>query len=236
MYAPMIGTMRIDEPVFANETKVLVEEARERFGQSYRAVLSMGLYGMPYPFPEGRLYAGYQYLKGQPGDAAAWLEVADVHREARQIERAEAILAELERVGPGELIEEVFRENLKIHRALLAADAGRTEEALDRLAPLDTLFATHPLYRYLLATLYHALDRYAEAAAEYGAAIDLLAEAEADPDLEEEDIGFDPEAAREAVESIRATAAREEPFAGERPLSFERLVPPEDPAPGRDER
>lgn len=220
----MIGALKIDEPDWPDEIAHAVDEHGAAQGQDYASMQAFGLWGAADNSPRLRLYAGYQHVKAQPGDGAAWLELANLHRELGEADKAAAILQEVERAGGLGLFPGVFQEDLAVHLAYVCADAGRLDDALAQLLALRERYDHLPIYHYVVATILHEQQRFDEATPVYALAIQTLREG-ADEIAELIDV----DALARVLERFRKSAAEQKPFAGARPLEMSVLSSLEGP-------
>ncbi len=215
----MLGRFNITPPPIDDSLSRMVESHRMKTGQDYPAILMFGLWGTVDCSPEVRLYAGYRYLDGQPEDGPAWLEVARVHLEAGEADRARAIVDELERLDSPGLYPNLFSEDPEAERALIYAESGQLETALELFDAMRARYDDSPVFAYLLGTVLHEKGDFPAAAAAYEEALEKLAdyrrEAEEEELTEELNVDF-PEAAGFIENALRA-ARSDAAFTGERP-------------------
>lgn len=218
----MIGRFNIDPPTIDDSLSQMVESHRMKTGQDYGAILFFGLWGTADCSPEVRLYAAYRHLGEHPEDGSGWLETARVHLEAGEGEKSLAIIDELERLDCPNLYPGIFSEDPEVHRALIFADSGAADQALELLDAMRGRHGDSPAYHYALASVLQDKGEYPGAAAAYAEALETLEDFRREAEEEDmlEDINVDFPAARAFVETARKNAENGRPFEGERPLDL----------------
>lgn len=218
----MIGRFNLNAPKVDNSLSEMIESHRMKTGQDYGAIMMFGLWGTVDCSPEVRLYAAYMHLQENPEDGPSWLETARIHLEAEEPEEALAILDEVERLdGPG-LYTNLFSEDPEAHRALVMADSGQLDAALEILDSLRARHDDSPVYHYTLGTVLHEKKNFHGAAASYEEALETLEqfrlEAQEEDMLDELNVDFP--AAEQFVRAALERAKGELPFENERPLDL----------------
>lgn len=218
----MIGRFNIDPPEIDDSLSQMVESHRSKTGQDYAAILLFGLWGTVDCSPEVRLYAAYRHLADNPEDGPAWLETARTHLEAGESDQALAILDEVERNDEPGLYPNIYSEDPEVHRALVFADTGRFDEALELL---DTLRARHgdsPVYHYTVGSVLQEKKDFHGAAASFEESLETLDDFRREAEEEDmlEDLNVDFPAARAFIETALERAKKDQPFEGERPLDL----------------
>ncbi len=218
----MIGRFAIEPPAIDDSLSQMVESHRMQTGQDYGAILFFGLWGTVDCSPEVRLYAAYQHLAANPEDGPAWLETARVHLEAGELDKAELILDKLERLDTPNLYPNLYSEDPKVHRALLWADSGQLDQALELLDSLRGRHGDSPAYQYAVGTILQEKGDFPAAVAAFDEAQEMLDDFRReleDEDLEEE-VQVDFPAATAFIDYAREQAKKEQPFESERPLDL----------------
>ncbi|MBN2711738.1 MAG: tetratricopeptide repeat protein [Planctomycetes bacterium] len=219
----MIGRMNITAPAWTPKTEDMVEGMREKTGQNYASINHLGLAGSPDLDPRLRLYAGYQHVSASPEDGPQWLGIAATHAELGEFDKAEEIINEMKRLGGMGLIPQVYQEDLDVNLAHIFAVAGEYEKALDLFAQLEKSHKGHPIYHYVRASLYHAVDDFENAMREYAEAVRELQEQR--EFVEDE---MDVDAIINIILACSVQAESGEPFDGTRPLELSMLLEEQD--------
>ncbi len=215
----MLGRFNLTPPPIDDSLSQMVESHRMKTGQDYPAILMFGLWGTVDCSPEVRLYAGYRYLEGAPEDGPVWLEVARVHLEAGEPERALAIVDELERLESPGLYPSLFSEDPEAERALIFAESGKLEAALELFDALRSRYDDSPVFAYLLGTILHEKGDFPAAAAAYEEALEKLEDyrREAEEEGLTEELNVDFSEARRFIDIAHRAAKKDAAFTGERP-------------------
>lgn len=212
--------MNIPEPTHDDAVVRMVESHRQHSGQPYPAILMFGLAGSADCSPEIRRYAGYRHTADHPHDGPVWLELARLHAEDGEFDAAHAILDALDHHGAPGLYPEIYSEDTTVHRAHFWADAGRWSEALALLDDLDGRHADGVVYRYVRASVLHAMERFDAAVEGYDEALAALTEyAEEDEDDGETELA----AVASFLQTVRDDAEAERPFDAPRPFMLSAL-------------
>lgn len=201
----MIGEFDIEPPPIDDDLSQMVESHRSKTGQEYAAILFFGLWGTADCSAEVRLYAGYRHLADFSRDGPAWLEVARIHIEEGEIQAAERILDELQRLGCPGLYSQLYGEDPDVHRAYARDRAGEPLKALELLDALRTRHEGSPVYHFFVGNLLHEKGDLEGAAEEYRQALAALEEFRAATE-EDDDTEVDFTEAKAFVESFLAAA------------------------------
>lgn len=222
----MIGRFSIDPPAMDDALSQMVESHRMKTGQDYAAILFFGLWGTVDCSAEVRLYAAYRHLAEHPEDGPAWLETARVHLESGEGDTALSIIEELERLDCPNLYPGIFSEDPEVHRALILADSGGLEQALEILDALRGRHGDSPVYHYALASVLHERKDFPGATAAYAEAKEALDDFRREAEEEDmlEDLNVDFAAAGSFIETARKKAENGRPFDGDRPLDLSGFV------------
>lgn len=218
----MIGRFEIDPPEIDDSLSQMVESHRMKTGQDYGAILLFGLWGTADCSPEVRLYAAYRHLAENPEDGPAWLETSRTHLEDGDPERALAILDELERLDEPGLYPNLFSEDPEVHRALILADTGQLDSALELLDSLRIRHSDSPVYHYAIGSVLHEKKDFNGAAASYEEAQETLDDFRREAEEEDmlEDLNIDFPAAKHFIEAAQKKAKSKSPFDPPRPLDL----------------
>lgn len=218
----MIGNFNIDPPKIDDALSQMVESHRANTGQDYGAILLFGLWGTIDCSTEVRLYAAYQHLAENPEDGPAWLETARVHLEANEPEQALAIVDELERLDCPGLYPSLFSEDPEVHRALIMADSGQLDAALEIFDSLRGRHGDSPVYHYAIGSVLHEKKDFPGAAASYEEALETLEDFKLEVQEEDllEELSVDFPVADRFIKSVLDKAKAKQPFEGERPLDL----------------
>jgi len=221
----MIGDFRIDPPPalasgFGHRLDELADE-----GWLPKAILYMG--DLSADDPGLRLAAGYRHLGLTPDDGPAWLEVARLHAARGEMDAANAILDELDRLDAPGLYPGVYHESAAVHRLHFLADAGRADEALALSRTLADAHGDATVFQYILASVLHAAERFEAAADVYETALARLADQERAAAGDDDD-GVDFDSVRRHLIRLRGEALEGTPFTGNRPFTLADLVNPGD--------
>lgn len=218
----MIGRFEVDPPEIDDSLSQMVESHRMKTGQDYGAILLFGLWGTVDCSPEVRLYAAYRHLAENPEDGPAWLETARTHLEDGDAGRALAILDELERLDEPGLYPNLYSEDPEVHRALVLADTGQLDPALELLDSLRVRHGDSPVYHYTVGTVLHQKKDFHGATASYEEALETLEDFRREAEEEDmiEDLNVDFPMAKRFINATLELAKKEKPFRGERPLDL----------------
>lgn len=218
----MIGRFELDAPPIDDSLSQMVESHRMKTGQDYGAILLFGLWGTVDCSPEVRLYAAYRHLTDNPEDGPAWLETARVHLEAGEIDKAEAILDEMERLGNPNIYPNLYSEDPQVHRAHLMADTGRLDQALAILDDLRVRHGDSPVYHYTVGSILQEKGDFDGAVAAFAESREMLDDFRREMEEEdlEEELDVDFPAAGAFIDRAARLAEKQRPFEGERPLDL----------------